>query len=192
MADDDGTTPGTTKTLTQADIDRAFAAGASREREKLTARYADYDDLKTKAAEADKNKTQLDRIEEKLAATEKRAAAAERQGLIREVADELGISVRLAGKLSGTTKAELLADGRETMDDLGITPKGKTKDASAPKGEETEGEDEGEETVAETPRQPAPAARTRPRETLRSGAPRTESAPDETNPLKLAEAIPRR
>src|SRR5690348_14144737 len=88
MADDDGTS-GTTKTLTQADIDRAFAAGASREREKLTAKYADYDELKAKAAEADKSKSQLDRIEQKLAETTERAAKAERDALVREVADEL-------------------------------------------------------------------------------------------------------
>jgi hypothetical protein len=212
--DDDGTS-GTTKTLTQADIDRAFAAGASREREKLNAKYADYDELKAKAADADKSKSQLDRIEEKLAATEKRAAEAERLGLIREVADELGISMRLAERLGlirevadelgismrlakrleGATKAELLADGRDTMEDLGIKPKGKASSSSAKEGEATDGDDGTEDDAATddaaTSRE-TPTRSARPRETLRSGAPRTDTKPEETNPLKLVEGIPRR
>lgn len=196
MADDDITTSGTTKTFTQADIDKAVAAGAHRERERLSAKYADYDDVKARAAEADKNKSQLDRIEEKLKASEERATKAERESLIRDVADELGLSMRLARKLDGTTKAELLADGRETMEDLGIKPKG--KGTSAPKGEETEaGTEDGDGSAAEaddepTTSRPAPTRTARPREDLRSGAPRTPAVAEETNPLKLVENIPRR
>lgn len=195
---DDGTkTTDPEPTFTRAQ----FAKELNRQvRDKVAAalaEYGDLDELKAKAAEADKQKTQLDRIEEKLAASEQRAAKAERSSLVRDVAEELGISVRLASKLEGTTKSELLADGREMIDDLGIKPRGKAGTTET-NGEGTEGESEGgenaqqQEPAATTRQQPAPSARTRPRENLRGGAPRTETAPEETNPLKLVEGIPRR
>jgi hypothetical protein len=170
-------------------------------REKVAAALADYgdlDELKAKAAEAEKSRSLLDRIEEKLAASEKRAAAAERETLLRGVAEELGISMRLAAKLEGNTRAELLADGRETMEDLGIKPKGKTtSETAAGDGDaESGGDDEQDETPQdeiETPVTREPVRRPgRPREQLRSAAPVTPVTPEETDPLKLAALIPRR
>jgi len=195
--EDDDTDTKTEPTFTRAQMAKMVAAQV---REKVTAalsEYGDLDALRAKAAEADKSKSQLDRIEEQLKASEARAAKAERDGLVREVADELGISLRLAKRLEGTTKAEMLADGRETMDDLGIKPNRKTGSTET-KGEATDGETDAEDNSAteqqdETAsRQTAPARTARPRETLRSGAPRTETPPEETNPLKLVENIPRR
>lgn len=171
MADDDSTSA---KTFTQAELDAVVRDRLKREREK----YADYDDLKAKAAEVDKSKTQLDKLQEQLEGMARRAEDGERRATVREVADELGISVKQASRLKGSTKDELLADGREFLDDF------------APKN--GDGESAGSTDGSTTPpaRESAPA-RGRPRESLRPGAPMTETKVEETNPLKLAEAIPR-
>jgi hypothetical protein len=197
MAEDDGTS-GTTKTFTQADLDRAAAAGAQRERQRAAEKYADYDDLKKAADAAGKDKSALDRLTEQVGKLTDRAEKAELDVARREIADEFGLTPKEARRLRGNTVEALRTDAGEFVEDMGIDidarKKGKT--TTAPKGEGTEGEDEGGETApqddADTGRRPAPSARTRPRENLRSGAPRTETAPEETNPLKLVENIPRR
>jgi hypothetical protein len=193
---DDSTTTKTDEPMfTRAQFAREVAKQVRDKVAAALSEYGDLDELKRKAADADKQKSQLDRIEEQLKASEARAAEAERNGLIREVADELGISLRLAKRLEGKTKAELLADGRDTMEDLGLKPKG--KQSTGTKGEATDGETDAEDDSVdekdETPsRQTAPTRTARPREALRSGAPRTDTPPEETNPLKLVENIPRR
>lgn len=186
--DDKGTTD--EPTFTRGQMAREVAKQVRAKVAEALEQYGDLDDLRKRADEGDKTKSQLDRIEEKLAESEKRTAAAERQSLVREVADELGISVRLAGKLDGKTKSELLADGRDTMEDLGIKPKGKTAPADE---SDTETEEIESEEKDETPAtRPATGRPPRPRETLRSGAPRTRTEPVELDPMKLAAAIPRR
>lgn len=166
-------------------------------REKVDAKLAEYgnlDELRAKAAEAEKNKSQLDRIEQQLAAQTERAGKLERENLVRTVADKLGISERLVRKLDGKTEAEMLSEARELIEDLGIRPKGKAtsdtaeKDGDAEPGGNAEQDDQQDETppAREQPR------RTRPREQLQSGAPRTPTEPDETDPMKLVAAIPRR
>lgn len=203
MSGDDDTGNGGAKTFTQADVDRIVRERIAREREK----YADYDDLKAKAAEADKSKSQLDRIETKLAESEKRAEKAERDGLIRDVADELGVSVKVARKFEGKTRDELLADGRETLSDMGIEPdksKRKTKstkpdddasdDADDDAGQGGEGDDDTDDDSEQqdTQReQRRPSPRRRPRE-LSSGAQMSSGGGrDERDPLKLIEGVPR-
>jgi hypothetical protein len=179
MADDDtGATGG--KTFTQQEVDAIVRDRLTRER----AKYADYDDLKTKAAEADKSATQLDKIQQQLQAVSERAEKSERAATIREVADELGISVKQASRLSGKSKDELLADGREFLEDF--APKGGKNSG----GKDDDGSSTDDQEDPPQARETAPA-RGRPRESLRSGAPLTGTAPEETNPLKLAEAIPR-
>lgn len=199
MADDDDSTT-TEETFTRKQV-RAMIAAEVR---KVSERYADYDDLKTRADAADGAKDKIDKVLEKLEAAENRAASAELENARRDVADELGLTPKQARRLSGKTREELLADGRELIDDLGIKPRAKQQD-SAGKGaatetdeDETDGTDDDVEDVEteqeETPppRQ-APARRpARPRETLRSGAPRTPTQPDELDPAKLAALIPRR
>jgi hypothetical protein len=188
MADDDGTDKPAAKTFTQADVDRLIRDRLAREREK----FADYDELKTAAAAGDKSKTQLDKIESELSTMRSRAEKADAALLRREVADELGLTAKQARRLSGSTREELLADGREYMEDNGI--KGKAEraaetDAGKGKGTDDGTDDEGSEETEQ--RQPAqrPA---RPRENLRSGAPMTEGKPTETDPMKLAAMVPRR
>ncbi len=167
------------KTFTQAEVDQIVKDRLTRER----AKYADYDELKAQAAEAEKSATQLDKIQKQMADMAERAEKSERAAMIREVADELKISVKQASRLTGKTKDELLSDGRDFLADF--TPKGTTT------GDGTDEGGDGGDTETKPPAREAAPARGRPRETLRSGAPMTESKSEEMNPLKLAELIPR-
>lgn len=199
--EDDDAGTATEPTFTRAQMARIVNAQVKEKVAAALAEYGDLDELRTRAAEADKQKSQLDRIEQQLADTQKRADKAERDGLVRSVADELGISMRLAGKLSGKTYEELLADGKDTMEDLGIKPKsaksGTTKTTTGTDGDATD-EGDGEEDAQQgdgepqaTSRQTATTRTARPRETLRSGAARTPTVPEVTNPMELVKNIPR-
>lgn len=192
--DDTGTKP--EPTFTRGQMAREVARQVKEKVAAALEPYGDLDELRAKAEQADKSKSQLDRIEQQLAEQVKRADAAERESMLRGVADELGISMRLAGKLSGKTREELLADGRETMSDLGIEPKGKVTSTKTAAGEgdvEGDGDASLDKQQIEEPEVREPVRRsTRPREELRSGAPRTVPVPEETDPLKLAALIPRR
>lgn len=77
--EDGGAQP--TGTFTQSDVDRIVADRLARERSK----YADYDDLKQKAG-------QLPTLEERVAATEKRATDAEAAALRSNIATQHGIT----------------------------------------------------------------------------------------------------
>lgn len=198
--EDDDAGKATEPTFTRAQMAKMVNAQVREKVAAALAEYGDLDELRTRAAEADKQKSQLDRIEQQLADTQKRAEKAERDGLVRRVADDLGISMRLAGKLSGKTYEELLADGKDTMDDLGLKtkPKDGTK-ATSTDGDATDGDGEDgaqetqteDETQAATSRQTAATRTARPRETLRSGAVRTPTTPEVTNPMELVKNIPR-
>jgi len=197
--EDDDAKGGTEPTFTRAQMAKMVNAQVREKVAAALAEYGDLDELKAKAAQADKNASQLDRIEQQLKAAEERASKAERDGLVRRVADELGISVRLAGKLDGKTFDEMLADGKDMIDDLGIKPKGKKSTTSTTKQQEgaddeadaEDGDDAQQDEEPKATRQTAPARAARPRENLRSGATRTAAEPEETNPLKLVESIPR-
>lgn len=191
MADDDDDTGSTGgKTFTQAEVDKLVRDRLTRERGK----YADYDDLKARAAEADKGKTQLDKIEAQLAEMTKQAEKSAREVLIRDVADELKISVKQAKRLSGTTREELLADGREFLEEFKPAQRKSTNDgdANGDGDDDDSSDDDDDKGSSDNGRQAEPPQRrSRPRENLRSGAPMTGGKPEETNPLKLAELIPR-
>jgi hypothetical protein len=194
MPDEDVTSK-TEELFTRAQVRAMIGAEVKKVREQ----YADYDDLKARAAEADKSKSAIERIEAKLDETTKRAEKAEREALVREVADELGVSVRMARKFDGKTREEMLADGRDTLSDMGIEPdKGKRKakdettdgDTDDSAGNETgsgDGEAGGQQETERTA--PTPRRQRRPVERLRSGAPATESKAEETDPLKLVENV---
>jgi hypothetical protein len=81
---DDGTKP-PEKTLTQADVDRVVADRLARERQK----FADYDDVKAKAARLDEieaaNATEAEKLAAKADAAEKLAAAATARAVKAEV-----------------------------------------------------------------------------------------------------------
>jgi len=162
------------KTFTQAEVNAIVRDRLKRVEEK----YADYDDLKAKASGAEANKTQLDKVLEKLTAAEERAAKLEEGNLRGSVASAKKLPAFLAKRLTGKTKEELEADADEMLAEW--------KAGGGKTGDDTEGE-----STEGAPQQQTTAPRGRPKETLRSGAPRTEIQPEETDPRKLAELIPR-
>jgi hypothetical protein len=183
MADDDTTGTAGGKTFTQAEVDAIVRDRLKREREATATKYADYDALKTAAAEGDKNKTQLDKVSEQLAALTERAEKAEVAKLRSDIIAAKKIPPSLAKRLQGKTEEELNADADELLSDWKAA-------GGRVDGDEGGNEQEGDEGKATTTARPA--ARTgRPREDLRSGAPVTAREPEETNPLKLAALIPR-
>lgn len=183
MADDE-------KTFTQAEVDRVVRERLAREREK----YADYDELKKAAEVAKASESKLDKVTEQLAQLTKRAEDAERTNMRREVAEELGLTAKEAKRLTGKTREDFIASGEELIEDFGIDTEARKKGTAAKagsdtnEGEATDGKDDGKQ---DNGKQEAPRARPtgRPRETLRSGAPSTAPELEETDPLKLADAI---
>lgn len=97
-------------TFTQADVDRIVADRLKREREKITARYSDYDDLKAKAEGA---KTAEDRIAE----LEQKYQAAETARLRSDIAAAHGISAEDRDLfLTGTDEDTLKAQAQRLAD----------------------------------------------------------------------------
>jgi hypothetical protein len=181
---------GSEKTFTQADLDRVVADRLARER----AKYADYDELKTAAQAAKGAESTLDKMQKQLDAMEKRATAAEAESMRSSVAAELGLTPKQARRLAGATREELLADGRELIDDLGIEVKPGTKQDGKKDGEGTETDtDDDTEDDDKSSTSTAPARTTaRPTESLKSGARMSAPAVEETDPLKLAALVKRR
>lgn len=109
------TETGTEQTFTQADVDAAVEKIAakirSEERRKVSEKYADYDDLKAKAAGA---KTLEDRVGE----IEKQAKASEDRAMRAEIANAKGLTPNQAKRLIGTTLEELEADADELLKDI--------------------------------------------------------------------------
>ncbi len=112
----DGTTP-----PTGTDGAEEFQAPATKEElDKLIAaelaKFADYDELKDKAAKFDEaeqaSKTELQRAQEAAQAAEKRAQEAEARAFRAEVAEAKGVP---ASVLRGTTKEELEAHADEVL-----------------------------------------------------------------------------
>lgn len=153
------------KTFTQADIDRIVAERLKRE----AAKYSDYDDLKAKAARfaelEEKDKTESQKLADTNRVLEDRARKAEIDLCRYRVAMRKGLTETQARRLVGSSEEELETDA----DDL----------VAAFKSSEPE------------PAPPAPAPGTgRPKEKLRPGTV-PDAEPEETDPAKLAAAIPR-
>ncbi len=108
------------RTFTQDDVNRFLAE----DRRKTEAKFADYDDLKARAAKWDDaeaaNKTELQRATEAQTAAEKRAEAAEAALLRAKVAEAKGVPAAL---LSGSTEAELEAAADALLQFKGTAPK---------------------------------------------------------------------
>jgi hypothetical protein len=168
------------KTFTQAEVDAIVRDRLKRERDATATKYADYEQLKTAASEADKTKTQLDKVLDKLTAAEERTGKLEAQNLRNDVLTSKlkGVPASLTKHLQGKTKEELESAAEEMLADWKEAGgKIDDDDTTAPAGPTTP---------------PATAPRGRPTEALHSGAPMTPAAPEETNPTKLAALIPRR
>jgi len=185
MSGDDGTGSTGGKTFTQAEVDAIVRDRLKRERETTAAKYADYDDLRAKAADADKNKTQLDQVLDKLTKAEERTAKLEAAQTRAGVIAAKKLPASLAKWLpSGGTEEELTSKADELLADW--------KAAGGKVDGDEGGNAEQEGSEGRTAPAARPAARSgRPTEDLRSGAPTTAREPEETNPLKLAALIPR-
>lgn len=88
----------------QEDLDRAVGQRLARER----AKFADYEDLKTKAAKFDEaetaNKTELQKAQDAAKAADERAAKAEQAALRADVAAAKGVP---ANALTGSSREEM-------------------------------------------------------------------------------------
>jgi len=111
--------PPFTAPQSQAELDKIIGERLRREREK----YADYDEVKRKAAEHDKateaQKTEIEKATGRATEAETKAAAAERRALVAEVALEKGLTPSQAKRLDGNTRDELVADADDLLKDIG-------------------------------------------------------------------------
>jgi len=106
-ANEQGQEPKAFEAITsQEDFDKAIQARIARER----AKFADYDDVKARAdklAEIEEaNKSEAEKVAERLAAAEKRAAELEAKATRAEIAAAKGVPAQL---LTGSTQEELEA-----------------------------------------------------------------------------------
>ena len=104
------------QSFTQADVDRIVADRLKRERETTKARYAAYDDLKTKAGEKAS-------LEERVAEIERQARESESRALRAEVANAKGLTPNQAKRLIGATREELEADAYDLLKDISAQKK---------------------------------------------------------------------
>jgi hypothetical protein len=112
----------------------------------------------------EKDKSESQKLADRLAAAEKRAAEAEARVLRAEVAAEKGLTAAQAKRLVGASREELEADADEILTAFAPSGAGEKKDP------------------------PPPGSRPRPE--LRGGSDPTE-APPEMDPAKLAASVPR-
>lgn len=182
MADEPTNPPnpsdGGDKTFTQADLDRIVSERLTRERSK----YADYDELKTKAGKLDEieqaNKTEVEKLREELESTRSESSTSKADLLRLQVALDKapeGMSLakvrKLAKRLTGSTREELEADAGDLFEDYGGTTSGKDTGDGDGSGDGSGGDD--------TSR--------RPRERLLPGA--SSETDTEDDPEKLADAV---
>ena len=110
---------------TQEKFDAAIAERLRRERETVSKKYADYDDLKKKTAEyettlgtmtkeAEKNAKKYSEYDKKLADLQAKVKGYETGSVKTRIAHETGIPFELAERLSGDTEEEIRKDA-ETL-----------------------------------------------------------------------------
>lgn len=97
-----GQQQGAEKTLSQADVDRIVQERLARERQK----YADYDELKSKAEAADSSKTDLEKLTEQIEALKAENETNKAKALRADVASSKGVPAAL---LTGNSQEELEA-----------------------------------------------------------------------------------
>ena len=98
------------KTFTQADLDEIAKKVRAEERRKAAEKYADYDELRTKAG-------QSATVEDRLAAAEQRAQAAEARALRNDIATRFSISAEDRDLfLTGTDEDTLTAQAQRLAD----------------------------------------------------------------------------
>lgn len=127
-----------TPIMTQEEFDAAIKDRLTRDREaqakKTAEKYADYDELKTKTAEYEKQiagfTEQLKGVEEKdkkIAELEGSVKKYEISALKTRIAHESGLDYSLASRLTGDTEDEIRTDAKSLSDTIG-----KMKTSAAP------------------------------------------------------------
>lgn len=127
-----------TPITTQEEFDAALKDRLTRDREaqakKTAEKYADYEDLKNKTAEYEKQiagfKEQLKGAEEKdkkIAELEGSVKKYELSALKTKIAHEVGLDYSLASRLNGDTEDEIRTDAKSLSDTIG-----KMKTSAAP------------------------------------------------------------
>lgn len=128
-SNDQAENSGFTPPATQDELNKIISERIARER----AKFADYTDLKSKAAKFDElnqaSKTEQERLTERLAAAEARAVEVEGRALRLEVASENGLTPAQAKRLVGSTRDELEADAKELL--ATFTPSKSDDDSNA-------------------------------------------------------------
>lgn len=127
-----------TPITTQEEFDAAIKDRLARDREaqakKVAEKYSDYEDLKTKAADYEKQiagyAEQLKGIEEKdkkITELESSVKKYETSALKTRIAQEVGLDYSLATRLSGETEDEIRTDAKSLSESIG-----KMKNVAAP------------------------------------------------------------
>lgn len=98
---------------TKEDFEKAIAQRVARER----GRFSDYDELKSKAEQFDKleeeKKSELEKLQEKLAKAEEKARASELSALKSQVAEEQGVPAKL---ITGSTQEEMEESAKNALE----------------------------------------------------------------------------
>lgn len=125
------------KTFTQDELDKIVSERLERERKK----YADYADLKKTAAEFERLResqmTEQEKLQARLAELEKQlldkeleAVEAQQRLMRARVAEQMGLPVALAERLTGTTEDELKTDAAKLQELLSAQTGGPPKASS--------------------------------------------------------------
>lgn len=133
----------------------------------------------------DADKSEMDKIKERLDESEKRAQKAEAQNLRNEVASTKGLSPAQAKRLVGSSKEELESDADELLATFGVKTTGGSGDSG--RGSEESGHERDESSSDGSGDYDS---RRVPKEKLRSGASNKEE-PSQT-PEQLADAVQKR
>jgi hypothetical protein len=99
-----------------AEVEKTAAKIRADERKKVGEKFADYDDLKAKAAGATT-------LEDRVAEIERQAKDSEARAMRAEVANAKGLTPTQAKRLVGATREELEADADELLKDIGTQKK---------------------------------------------------------------------
>ena len=119
---------------TQEKFDAAIAERLRRERETVSKKYADYDDLKKRTAEyettlgtmtkeAEENAKKYSEYDKKLADLQAKVKGYETGSVKTRIAHETGIPFELAERLSGDTEEEIRKDAETLSKYIGSTKK---------------------------------------------------------------------
>lgn len=104
------------KEAVSAEVEKIAAKIKSEERRKASEKFADYDELKTKAGNATT-------LEDRVAEIERQAKESEARAMRAEVANAKGLTPSQAKRLVGETREELEADADELLKDIGAQKK---------------------------------------------------------------------